>query len=99
MRAVSIDASGGIEFTFDPQLKGDVKNAVEFMHKLAESEVVEQVFFRYWMGRNETLGDAASLQAAHRAYRESEGSMNALLVSLLSSDSFLYRVPRAAKSE
>jgi mono/diheme cytochrome c family protein len=103
MREVPVDAGGGFEFTLDPQLKGDVNNAVEFMHKLADSEVVEQVFvrhaFRYWMGRNETLGDAASLQAAHRAYRESDGSMNALIVDLLSSDSFLYRVPQVAKSE
>ncbi|MCA9267087.1 MAG: DUF1588 domain-containing protein [Planctomycetales bacterium] len=94
-----VDASGGFEFTHDPHLTGDVKNAVEFLHKMAESEVVEQVFvrhaFRYWMGRNETLGDAASLQAAQRAYRDSDGSMRALLVSLLSSDSFLYRIPPA----
>ena len=103
MREAPVDASGGFEFTLDPQLKGDVNNAVELMHRLADSQVVEQVFvrhaFRYWMGRNETLGDAASLQAAHRAYRESDGSMNALIVSLLSSDSFLYRVPAVANSE
>ncbi len=96
-REVSVDASGGFEFTLDPQLQGDVRNAVEMLHKMANSEVVEQVFvrhaFRYWMGRNETLGDAPSLRAAHAAYRESGGSMKALLVSLLSSDSFLYRVP------
>lgn len=103
MREAPVDASGGFEFTLDPQLKGDVNNAVELMHRLADSQVVEQVFvrhaFRYWMGRNETLGDAASLQAAHRAYRESDGSMNALIESLLSSDSFLYRVPAVANSE
>lgn len=97
IREVSADASGGFEYTLDPNLKGDVKNAIEFLHKMAESEVVEQVFvrhtFRFWMGRNETLGDAASLQAAHKAYRESDGSMKALIVNLLSSDSFLYRVP------
>ena len=43
------------------------------------------------MGRNETLNDAPVLQDAHRAYKENGGSMNALIVSLLSSDSFLYR--------
>jgi len=31
------------------------------------------------------------LQSAHKAYRESGGSMNALLTSLLTSDAFLYR--------
>ncbi len=98
-----LDASGGLEFTLDPKLQGDVKNAIEFVHKLAESEVVEQVFvrhaFRYWMARNENLGDAASLQRAHRAYRDSQGSMNALIVSLLSCDAFLYRISSDGISE
>ena len=65
------------------------------MNKLAGSERVEQVFvrhaFRFWMGRNETLDDARTLQAAHRAYQDSGGSMSALLKSLLTSDAFLYR--------
>ena len=65
------------------------------IEKLAESERSEQVFvrhaFRFWMGRNETLNDAAILQEAHRAYKESGGSMNALILSLLTSDAFLYR--------
>jgi hypothetical protein len=43
------------------------------------------------MGRNETLNDAPVLQAAHKAYRDNDGSMKALLASLLTSDSFLYR--------
>jgi hypothetical protein len=43
------------------------------------------------MGRNETPGDAPTLQDADRAYVESDGSFKALLVSLLSSESFLYR--------
>ncbi|WP_372898758.1 DUF1585 domain-containing protein, partial [Stieleria sp.] len=43
------------------------------------------------MGRNETLHDAPVLQDAHRAYKESGGSMNALITSLLTSDAFLYR--------
>ena len=63
--------------------------------KLAKSERVEQVFvrhvFRYWMGRNETLNDAPILKAAHKAYKGSGGSMKALLISLLTSDAFLYR--------
>jgi hypothetical protein len=70
--------------------------------KLSKSERVEQVFvrhvFRFWMGRNETLEDAPTLQSAHRAYKENDGSMKALLTSLLASDAFLYRkVDRAAK--
>jgi hypothetical protein len=64
---------------------------------------VRQVFvrhaFRYWMGRNETLDDASTLIDAERAYTDNGGSMKALLVSLLTSDSFLYRrLPEAGQS-
>ena len=43
------------------------------------------------MGRNETINDAPILQEAFKAYRDSNGSMKALLTSLLTSDAFLYR--------
>jgi hypothetical protein len=90
-----VDASGEIIDSGDPELDGPVQNALEMIEKLAESQRVEEVFvrhaFRFWMGRNETLNDGPVLQEAHRAYRESGGSMNALLVSLLTSDAFLYR--------
>ncbi len=100
---VPVDATGSLEHTGAASLAGDVNNALELMRKLAKSEKVEQVFvrhaFRYWMARNETLGDAASLQAAHKAYQQSGGSMKALIVSLLTSDSFLYRVKSPAVSQ
>jgi len=90
-----VDTSGEIIDSGDPALDGPVKNALEMIDKLAKSERVEQVFvrhaFRFWMGRNETLNDAPVLQAAHKAYRESGGSMKALLAALLTSDAFLYR--------
>ncbi|MCC9609174.1 DUF1588 domain-containing protein [Blastopirellula sp. JC732] len=90
-----VDASGVIIDSGDPNLDGKVDNAIDLIEKLAESERVEQVFvrhaFRFWMGRNETLNDAPVLQEAHRAYKENDGSMNALLTSLLTSDAFLYR--------
>jgi len=90
-----VDTSGEIIDSGDPALDGPVKNAIELIEKLSTSERVEQVFvrhaFRFWMGRNETLNDGPVLQAAHKAYRESGGSMKALLVSLLTSDAFLYR--------
>ena len=94
-RELAVDASGEIAASGDPTLDGPVKNAVELMQKLARSPRVEQVFvrhaFRYWMGRNETINDASTLQAAHKAYKESGGSFRALMVSLLTSDSFPYR--------
>lgn len=90
-----VDTSGEIIDSGDPALDGKVANAIELIEKLAESERSEQVFvrhaFRFWMGRNETLNDGPVLQAAYRAYKDNGGSMNALLVSLLTSDAFLYR--------
>lgn len=94
-----VDTSGEIIDSGDPALDGEVSNALEMIQKIADSERAEQVFvrhaFRFWMGRNETLNDAPVLQAAHRAYKENGGSMNALLVSLLTSDAFLYRTRSA----
>ena len=89
------DTSGEITFSGDPALDGPVKDPLEMIQKLANSERVQQVFvrhaFRFWMGRNETLNDAPILQAAYRAYRDNNGSMKALITSLLTSDAFLYR--------
>lgn len=89
-----VDTTGAIIDSGDPKLDGEIANAIELIEKLAESERSEQVFvrhaFRFWMGRNETLNDAPVLQAAYRAYKDNGGSMNALLVSLLTSDAFLY---------
>ena len=90
-----VDAGGEIIDSGDPELDGEVDNAIEMIRKIAKSERVEQVFvrhaFRFWMGRNETIHDRPVLQEAHRAYRDSGGSMNALITSLLTSDAFLYR--------
>jgi len=90
-----VDTSGEIIDSGDPSLDGEVSSAIELIQKLAESKRAEQVFvrhaFRFWMGRNETLNDAPVLQEAYRAYKDSGGSMKALLTSLLTSDAFLYR--------
>jgi hypothetical protein len=93
----SVDASGEIIASGAEELDGKVEDAFELIHRLAKSEHVEQVFvrhaFRYWMGRNETMNDAPTLKAAHKAYQDNGGSMKALIISLLTSDSFLYRKP------
>lgn len=95
MTTKPFDTTGHVYYSGDPKLDGPVKDAFELLEKLAHSERVEQVFvrhvFRYFMGRNETLADGPTLVAAHKAYRENGGSFKALLVSLLTSDSFLYR--------
>jgi hypothetical protein len=90
-----VNATGEISNSGEASLDGPVANALEMIEKLSRSERVKQVFvrhaFRYWMGRNETINDAPVLQDAYKAYEESGGSMKALLLSLLTSDAFLYR--------
>jgi hypothetical protein len=90
-----VNATGEISNSGEASLDGPVANALEMIEKLSRSERVKQVFvrhvFRYWMGRNETINDAPVLQDAYKAYEESDGSMKALLLSLLTSDAFLYR--------
>ncbi|QDU96019.1 DUF1588 domain-containing protein [Lignipirellula cremea] len=90
-----VETSGFLAGTGDSKLDGPVTGAVELIERLAASERVEQVFvrhvFRYFVGRNETLEDGPALAAAHRAYVESDGSMKALLASILTSPAFLQR--------
>lgn len=94
-RGAPLDTTGFIRHSGDLKLDAPVKDAPEMLRRLAESDRVRQVFirhvFRYFLGRNETPGDAITLQEADRAYVESSGSFKALLVALLSSESFLYR--------
>ena len=76
-------------------MDGKVKDAVEMMRRIGRSDRARQSFirhlFRYFMGRNEMLSDSRTLVEAEKAYLESGGSFQSLVVSLLSSDSFLYR--------
>ena len=90
-----VDATGAIAYSGDAAVDGKVRNAVEMMHRLGNSDRARQSFirhlFRYFMGRNEMLSDSQTLIEAERAYLDNDGSFKALVVSLLSSDSFLYR--------
>jgi hypothetical protein len=92
-----VDASGAVVDSGDPRLDGGVTRPVELIRRLAESDRAREVFvryaFRYFLGRNETLRDARTLRDADEAYTKGGGSMKALVVSLLSSDSYLYRTP------
>ncbi|MCP4848305.1 MAG: DUF1588 domain-containing protein [Verrucomicrobiaceae bacterium] len=90
-----VEATGAIAFSGDPKVDGEVKDAVEMMQRLGHSDRARQSFirhlFRYFMGRNEMLSDSKTLIEAEKAYVDKGGSFKALVVSLLSSDSFLYR--------
>ena len=90
-----VDTSGEISLSGDEELDHHVKDVRDMMERLGRSSLVRQSFvrhvFRYFMGRNEMVSDSQTLIRMDRAYVESGGSFNELLVSLLTSDSFLYR--------
>ena len=94
-RNVRLETSGEITDSGDAAIDGPVADVFELVEKLAGSVRVRQSFvrhnFRYWLGRNETFADSSTLIAADKAYMDNGGSMKALIASLLSSDSFLYR--------
>lgn len=90
-----IDSTGVLSGTGDPNLDGPVKDAFELIDRLAKSKQVRQSIirhaFRFFMGRNELPSDSQSLIDADRAYVQSNGSFKAVVLSLLTSDSFIYR--------
>ncbi|MGY8642206.1 MAG: DUF1588 domain-containing protein [Verrucomicrobiales bacterium] len=96
-KTLPVDAHGVLKGTDDPDLDGEVTDAFDLIDRLAESDKVRQSIirhaFRYFLGRNETLSDSTTLIEAEKAYLESNGSFDAVIVSLLTSDSFIFRKP------
>ncbi|MSQ97264.1 MAG: DUF1588 domain-containing protein [Gemmataceae bacterium] len=95
MKPAPLDTTGTITDSGDTKLDGDVADPRTMVRRLGDSERVRQVFvrhaFRFFLGRNETLSDAKTLQDVDRAYVASGGSFKALVTALLTSDSFVYR--------
>jgi len=92
-----INSVGYLDGTGDRSLDGQIEDHYDLIQRLAKSRRVQQSMirhaFRYWMGRNELLTDSKTLIRAEKNYVESGGSFKVLLVSLLTSDSFIYRKP------
>ena len=90
-----IDSTGKLDGTGDSKLDGNVTDAFDLIERLARSERVQQSIirhaFRFFMGRNELPSDSRTLIDADRAYVTSGGSFKAVVVSLLTSESFIYR--------
>jgi len=96
-KTLPVDARGVLKGTGDPALDGEVDGTFDLIDRLAKSDKVRQSIirhaFRYFLGRNETLADSKTLIDADKAYLESNGSFDEVVVSLLTSDSFIYRKP------
>ena len=94
-KTAPVDTTGRLHGTGDPALDGDVKDAIDLIDRLAKSDRVRQSIirhaFRFYFGRNEMLSDSQTLVEADRAYVQSGGSFRAVIISLLTSDSFLFR--------
>ena len=94
-RSLPVDATGYLKGTGDPSLDGEVRDAFDLIDRLAKSRRVQQSIirhaFRYFMGRNEMLSDSQTLIDAENAYVKSGGSFKMVVLSLLTSDSFMYR--------
>ena len=96
-KTLPVNSKGYLKGTGDSALDGEVKDAIDLTERLAKSSRVRQSIirhaFRYFMGRNEQLSDSKTLMDAEQAYAGSGGSFDAVIVSLLTSDSFIYRKP------
>jgi mono/diheme cytochrome c family protein len=90
-----IDPTGVLSGTGDAKLDGPVQDSFDLIARLAKSDRVRQSIirhaFRFFMGRNERPSDSQTLIDADTAYQKSGGSFKAVVVSLLTSDSFVYR--------
>lgn len=94
-KTLPVVTNGRLDGTGDQKLDGEVKDALDLIDRLAKSDRVRQSIirhaFRFYLGRNEMLSDSQTLINADRAYVASGGSFKAVIVSLLTSDSFIYR--------
>lgn len=94
-KTLPVDPRGELRGTGDPALDGEVKDALDLIDRLAKADRVRQSIirhaFRYYMGRNEMISDSQTLMDADHAYVSSGGSFKAVVTSLLTSDSFIYR--------
>jgi len=91
-----VDASG--EVVANPI--GSFDGAVELARKLSQSDEVRQClgkqWFRFAFGREESADDACALASLYREIAKDGGSVQALVLAITQTDTFLYRQPYAA---
>ncbi|MBX7192753.1 MAG: DUF1588 domain-containing protein [Sandaracinaceae bacterium] len=88
------DGSSTLMLVPDAMLAGPVRDGVELSERLAGSRVARRCFirhaFRYFMGRDETEGDACTL-AAMESSLDADGSFFHMVETLVASDTFQMR--------
>ena len=87
-----VDASGEF-FGTGADLQGGYSNALDMMDQMARSaevrNCVSDQWFRFALGRMESLDDACTLLELHRAFEDSGGNIRSLLSQIASSEAFL----------
>ena len=88
-----VDQSGELVGT---DVDGPFEGAVELAHQLAESEQVRECvsrqWFRYAFGRYESIDDDCSLELLSTQFAASDGDVRDLLLTLVTTDPFRYRL-------
>jgi hypothetical protein len=92
---LSVDESGEVVGTEDPELEGSFDGAAELSARIAGSSRVRDCvathWYRYAMGRIEDTADGCSLTQVKDRFREGGGQFRELLVGIALSDAFRYR--------
>ncbi|MET0384454.1 MAG: DUF1592 domain-containing protein [Polyangiales bacterium] len=93
---VPVDASGTVNETED--IDGPYSGGPELASLLAQSQQVQNCAptqaLRYAMGRRETNDDACSVSLVQKAFADSDGNLNEMMIALTQTDSFVnYRTP------
>ncbi len=91
---VEIDATGALIDTLD--IDGEVDGAIELAQRLASSEQITDCVVRHYvgyaLGRSLTEADSCQLYQLRSALGSASGNLEELVVALVTSPSFRYRV-------
>jgi hypothetical protein len=87
----AVDATGKL-VSAGPDLDGSFNGAIELVNRLAESTEVKNClanqWFRFSLGRIESVNDACSMQILHEAFQSSGGNIRELLARIVLSHAF-----------
>ncbi len=94
-RGRSVDNSGELGNTADPNLGGEFNGAVELTAMLAEAREVEDCIADHWftfaIGHPETEADMCAADEVRETFAASGGTFEDLLIAIVLSDTFRYR--------
>jgi hypothetical protein len=94
---IAVDTSGEIVGVREDAILGPFDGTAELGERLSTSVQVQQClvtqWYRYGMGRVEQQEDLCSMKAAFDRFVAADGSMEELLLGIVASDAFRFRIP------